>query len=79
MKNYAVNVYSPDGKEFIEYYELIRLVLIDCVIPKGTIYCVNEVGEYVSERIKPICFTDAEKEGINIPELWLSNVKNKLK
>ena len=34
---------------------------MDCVIPKGTTYYINELGECVSERIKPIRITDAEK------------------
>ena len=57
-KKYSIEVYSPDGKEFIEWYEPKDLLLMDCVIPKGTTYYINELGECVSERIKPIRITD---------------------
>ena len=57
-KKYSIEVYSPDGREFIEWYEPKGLLLMDCVIPKGTTYYINELGECVSERIKPIRITD---------------------
>ena len=58
-KKNEIEVYSPDGKELVECYELDNLLMIDCVILKGTAYYVNELGEYVSESIKPIRITDA--------------------
>ena len=59
-KKDEIEVYSPDGGELVECYELDNLLMIDCVIPKGATYYVNELGEYVSESIKPIRIIDAE-------------------
>ena len=61
-KKDEIEVYSPDGGDLVEYYELDNLLMIDCVIPKGATYYVNELGEYVSESIKPIRIIDAEEK-----------------
>ena len=60
-------VESIDGKHTLEIYSMrVGIVLVDCIIPKGTVYYVNEDGEYVSESIKVIGDTDLEKEGIKL-------------
>jgi hypothetical protein len=68
---YYFNVYSPDKSRHIESYEtkLHNTVLIDCVIPKGTPYYVNESGEYVSTAIKIMGETNTKEIGLNIPGL----------
>lgn len=64
------NVYSPDKFKHLEYYAFNQCpIIIDCVIPKGTPYYVNDCGEYVSLSIKIIGETDITAAGIDIPEL----------
>lgn len=65
-----MDVFSPNNKLFLEYYSLLHnLVIVDCIIPKGTTYYVNENGEYVSENIIIVKETDTKELGIDIPEL----------
>lgn len=33
-------------------YSYPKLCIVECTIPKGTKYCLNERGEYVSEQIR---------------------------
>lgn len=70
MQN-LLHVYSPDETHVCEYYpfEIGNLVLIDCIIPKGTPYYINERGEYVSSNITIVGETDLKAMGIDIPEL----------
>ena len=65
--DYGFHSYRPDiwriykNKKFElfvnECFESMLMpidVIVDCIIPKGTVYYENEAGEFVSERIKII-------------------------
>ena len=66
-----VNVFSQDQWHLCEYYPLLDgIIFIDCIIPKGTPYYVNDFGEYISSNIKVIGETDLKAMAIDIPELY---------
>lgn len=45
-----LEIYSPDGP--LSSIFPPKLCIVECTIPKGTKYCLNERGEYVSEQIR---------------------------
>ena len=46
------------------------LVVLKCIIPKGSKYLLNENGEYVSDALKPIDYCTFEKESVRKHESW---------
>lgn len=46
-----LKVYPPCGSYHIGYYTLYKLRRIECIIPKGSHYYVNDDLEYVSNKI----------------------------
>lgn len=47
----SLNVYPPHQRYHIGSYNLYKLRRIECTIPKGSHYYVNEDMEYVSDKI----------------------------
>lgn len=45
-----LEIYSPNGP-LSSMFVFSTLCIVECTIPKGTKYCLNEGGEYVSEQI----------------------------
>ena len=61
-------VNSPVDRLFLDYWDISCDVrFMDCIIPKGTKYYLNEVGEYVSEQLV------VKKEVDNIFSVILTN------
>lgn len=49
-----IQVYSSDDDAILlDYYKMSNTCKLECLIPKGSLYYVNEWGEYVSESILP--------------------------
>lgn len=49
-----VGIFIDNRHFFPRRYETYEVCIMECIIPKGTMYYLNEDGEYVSEKIKPI-------------------------
>jgi len=51
----SIKVYNSDKDDevLLDYYEISSTCKLECLIPKGSLYYVNEWGEYVSESILP--------------------------
>ena len=53
-RGWNIKVYDSDKKTvLLDYYEMSSTCKLECIIPKGSLYYVNEWGEYVSESILP--------------------------
>lgn len=52
-----VNLYAKGTINCIDFYKSKTSLVMDCIIPKGTKYAVNELGEVVSESIKVVRFS----------------------
>lgn len=55
---YKNNVFELFVNECFDSMLMPTDVIVDCIIPKGTVYYENEAGELVSERIKIISYKD---------------------
>ena len=51
---YKATPLSPDVIAWSQYYKTENTAIVLCVIPKGTRYAVNSVGEIVSDSIKVV-------------------------
>lgn len=51
---YKTTTLSPDVIALPQYYSAKNTAIMLCVIPKGTRYAVNSVGEVVSDSIKAV-------------------------
>ena len=51
-----IKIFRKDNKNLLDWYEnkFNLLVKVNCIIPKGSKYLLNEKGEYVSNKIKII-------------------------
>ena len=55
VHEWNIRVYDSDKNTvLLDYYEMSSTCKLECLIPKGTLYYVNEYGEYVSESILPL-------------------------
>lgn len=46
-------IITTSNKSFLGCWTLNKMVILDCIIPKGADYYVNSDGEYVSNRLIP--------------------------
>ena len=48
--------YKTNERDY--YYLKDNILIMRCIIPKGTRYAVNENGEYISDKIKVVSFEE---------------------
>lgn len=52
-----ITLFAKGTIRCIDFYKIKNALIMDCIIPKGTKYAVNEIGEVVSESIKVVRFS----------------------
>lgn len=52
-----INLYAKGTIHCIDFYKSKTSLVMNCIIPKGTKYAVNEIGEVISEAIKVVRFS----------------------